>query len=315
MSAPKPNFNASLEKRKIPGVKGVYDELLGVPTEDEQKIVLLPCCKLIIDENQPFRLYTEEQLQDLAGRIKRSGLLNPVIVRPDDKSSYEVLSGRNRVRAVMLNGNEEIRAIIREVDDDTAALIMLDANLGQREELLPSEKAKAYKMEVDIIARRGQRTDLTLNHNGSKFDARSVVGERHSESKTNISRYIRLTYLIPELLDMVDGGVLNFTHGVEISYLDEQNQKLLLDKYIAHGVKLDKAQIGELRFLMKNGELNEASMAELMEYKVPKSAKPPTVIKFNRSKFSEFADIIDNADELETLFLEFLRSRKNQQQN
>jgi len=306
-----PNFQDSLLARKIPGVKGAYDEMLGIPSEGEQKIVQLPCYKLIIDENQPFRLYTQEQLQDLAERIKRSGLLNPVIVRPADMSNYEVLSGRNRVKAVMLNGDKEIQAIIREVDDDVAALIMIDANLGQRDNLLPSEKAKAYKMEVDILNRRGQRTDLTLNNDCSKIDTRKIVGERHGESKSSVTNYIRLTYLIPELLELVDEHKLNFVYAVELSHIDKQNQKLLLDKYIGNGVKLEKEQISELKLLSKENRLNEQTMTAVMEkQKIPKT---PTVIKFTRSNFSEFSDIIDNEDRLETLFIEFLRSYRTLQ--
>jgi ParB family chromosome partitioning protein len=304
----RPVLEPGLRKK---GLLESYDEMLGLPAEDEQKIVQLPCYKLIIDENQPFRLYTEEQLQDLAERIKRSGLLNPVIVRPSEESKYEVLSGRNRVKAVMLNGEQEIQAIVRDVDDDTAALIMIDANLGQRDILYPSEKAWAYKMEVEILNRKGQRTDLTLLHGGAKLDAHQMVGERHSESKSSISRYVRLTYLIPELLELVDDKELQFTIGVELSHLDEQSQRLLFKKYIRKDIKPDKMQVSELKTLFKDGNLNEQTISGIMEKE--KEVKPPTVIKFNRNNFSEFSDIIDNEDKLETLFIEFLRAYRSRQ--
>ena len=296
---------------KQKGLIKTYDNMFDIPPEDEQKIVQLPCYKLIIDENQPFRLYTEEQLQDLAERIKRSGLLNPVIVRPSEESKYEVLSGRNRVKAVMLNGEQEIQAIVRDVDDDTAALIMIDANLGQRDILYPSEKAWAYKMEVEILNKRGQRNDLTLGNDCPKFDAREIVSEKHGESKRSVSYYIRLTNLIPELLELVDDKELQFTIGVELSHLDEQNQRLLFKKYIRKDIKPDKMQVSELKTLFKDGNLNEQTISGIMEKE--KEVKPPTVIKFNRNNFSEFSDIIDNEDKLETLFIEFLRAYRSRQ--
>jgi ParB family chromosome partitioning protein len=295
-----------------PNISREYDKMFCIEPEGERKITVVPCYKLIIDENQPFRLYTEEQLNDLAGRIKRSGLLNPIIARPADKGMYEVLSGRNRVKAVMLNGNEEIETIIRDVDDDTAAIIMIDANLGQRETLYPSEKAKAYKLEADVLNRRGKRPDSSFSNDCENFDAHQIIGERHNESKRTITYYIRLTHLIPELLELVDEKKLQFTAGVELSYLDAESQKLLLDKYIGKGVKLSKEQISKLKTLAKDGGLNEQTMAELLEKK--KEAKP-TGKKFKLSfeRFSVFSGIPDNEKEFEDFVFNLIAAYQSRQ--
>jgi len=306
-----PNLKAYLNEKIPLDVSSAYNNMFGIEP-DGGKISVVPCYKLIIDENQPFRLYTEEQLQDLAERIKRSGLLNPIIARPADKGMYEVLLGRNRVKAVMLNGDEEIEAIIRDVDDDTAAIIMIDANLGQRETLFPSEKAKAYKMEVDILNRRGKRPDESLVNGCSNFDARYLIGKKHNESKTSITNYIRLTYLIPELLELVDEKKLQFTAGVELSYLDVEMQKNLLDKYIGNGIKLSKEQTSKLKTLAKDGELNEQTMAEVLEKK--KEAKPPgKKFKLSFERFSVFSGIPNNEKDFEDFVFNLIAAYQSQQ--
>ena len=309
---PIPNYKAAMQNKPTSDVEKLFDNMLGNPSEGEEKIVLLPCVNLIISENQPFRLYTEDELQDLAERIKRSGLLNAIIVRPAEQNMYEILSGRNRAKAVMINGEKEIKAIVREVDDDTAMLIMLDANLGQREKLLPSEKAKAYKMEVDILNRRGKRPDSSLTNGWSNFDARKIVSERHKESKSSITNYIRLTYLIPEIIELVDSKELQFTIGVELSYLDEESQTILLNKYIKNGIKLSKEQVAKLKDLSKLGVLNEQTMAELFEKKAEE--KPPKVrsFKLNIQRFSVFSGIPDTEQEFEDFIFNLLTEYQKQ---
>jgi len=270
------------------------------------KISLISCHNLIIDENQPFRLYTGEQLAELAERIKRSGLLNPIIVRPVDMGMYEVLSGRNRAKAVMLNGDEEIEAIIRDVDDDMAAIIMIDANLGQRETLFPSEKAKAYKMEVDILNRRGKRPDESLVNGCSNFDARFLIGKKHNESKTSITNYIRLTHLIPELLELVDEKKLQFTAGVELSYLSENEQRFIFDEYVSNGVKPSAEQLKSLKNLSKEERLDDEAISGILSQKT----KSDGIIKLRKKNFSQYSDIIGNMENIEQFFLEFLESYK-----
>jgi len=302
-------FRNSLEEKGLVAKQTPnVDNLLGVPVAVDSETVLLPCSKLLILDNQPFKLHNDEQLKILAEAIKRSGLLSAVIVRPVDKGNYEVLSGRNRVRAVVLNGDNEIKAIIRDVDDDEAESIMIDDNFGQRPIQYPSEKAKVFLREVEKLNRQGKRSDLTLSQNDTKLDAYAKVGEKYSESRATISRYIRLNYLIPKLLSLVDENKLNFVTGVELSHVDEGNQRLLLEKYISKGVKPSKEQITELKSLSKDGRLDEQAMAAVMEK--AKEIKLPTVYKINRSKLSEFSDILDNQDKLEILFIEFLRSYK-----
>jgi ParB family chromosome partitioning protein len=284
-------------------------------TEATNRIVMLPCENLIIDPKQPFRLYTEEQLADLAMRIKQSGLLNPITVRPTklNKDRYEILSGRNRTRAVMLNGDKEIAAIIREVDNDEATMIMLDANLGQRKDLLPSEKAKAYKMEAEILGRKGMRIQPNL---GTKcpiresYDARQKIADKYGESKRNISNYIRLDYLSKELLSYIDEKKLTILTGVELSYLKANEQDFIFSKYISKGKKLSPSQLSALKILSKENNFLPHEVQNILGENKPVNAHKKEFIKFDKSKFTQFIDTIGES-KLEQLFLEFLESYQN----
>jgi ParB family chromosome partitioning protein len=263
--------------------------------------VLIRCDKLIIDENQPFRLYNNEQLADLAERIKQSGLLNPITVRPRQNDRYEVLSGRNRTRAVMLNGDKEIAAFIRNVGDDEAKMIMLNANLGQRENLLPSEKAKAYAMEAEILNRNGKRPDSTLGKDCPSYDARKVIGEKHNESKRTISNYIRLVHLIPELLMYVDEKKLPLLTGVELSYLDENDQHILFESFINKGLRPNKEQLSEIRKLAEAKNFCYISLKLMFdELELNKYGKH---IKLDWCKFERYKKILSRISNMNEFFL------------
>jgi len=274
----------------------------------ESQKAFIPCDKLIIDENQPFRLYNDEELADLAARIKQSGLLHSIVVRPAKNGMYEILSGRNRTRAVMLNGDKEIEALIRDVGDDEAKMIMLNANLGQRESLLPSEKAKAYKMEADVLNRQGKRTDPTFSNNWKSYDARKVMAEKHSESKGSISNYIRLAYLHAKMLSLVDEKKLPLLSGVELSYLNFKEQDMIYNEYISKGVKPSMGQISALKALSKESNLNSQTAEEV--FGKNKTLTKKEYIRFDKEKFKDFRDVFADTTELEQLFLDFLYSRR-----
>ena len=188
----------------------------------------------------PFHLYTDEKLRELTDSIREHGVLMPVLVRPLD-GGYEIVSGHNRVEAAKLAGLDKVPVTVRELDDDTATILMVDSKLRQRETLLPSEKAWAYRMKLEAIKRQGFRTDLTSAQVGQKLNrkfSRDLVAEEAGESKNQISRYIRLTELIPPFLDMVDNGRLAFNPAVELSYLSLENQTILFsimerDEFVA----------------------------------------------------------------------------------
>ena len=163
----------------------------------------------------------DELMEQTVESIKQIGVVSPLIVRPDPEGGFEILSGHRRLHAAQLAGLETVPVIVKEMDDDAAIIFMVDSNL-QRENILPSERAFSYKMKLEAMKRQGVRNDLTLCQNGTKYRTDVVIAEQVGESARNVQRYIRLTELIPELLDMVDAKKLNFTIAVDISYIEKE---------------------------------------------------------------------------------------------
>ena len=195
------------------------EELLGVVNEEAAMDIEI--YKITSFADHPFKVVDDEKMQELEESIRVNGVLSPVLIRPKGMDTYEMISGHRRLHAAQLAGLESIPAIIRELSDDEATIAMVDANI-QREELLPSEKCYAYKMKLDALKRQGTRTDLTSCQNGTKFRADKAMAEQSGESARSIQRYIRLTELIPELLEYVDKKKLQFTVAVDISYIDKE---------------------------------------------------------------------------------------------
>ena len=201
--------------------------------------------------------------------ISSVGILSPIIVRQRDSGGYEIISGHRRKHAAELAGLTEIPCIVRNVDDDTAIILMVDSNL-QRENILPSERAKAYKMKLEAIKRQGARSDLTSSQVVTKFRADDEVGKADGVSRETVQRYIRLTELSPELQDMVDRGKIAMTPAVEISYLKPEEQKLLLDTMDCEQATPSLSQAQRLKKLSQFGGLNEDTMLTIMsEQKKP----------------------------------------------
>jgi len=272
----------------------------------------ISCKDLIIDENQPFRLYNDEELADLAERIKQSGLLHPIVVRrTHDRKKYEVLSGRNRLRAVMLNGDIEIATFVRDVSDDEAKQIMLDGNLGQREYLLPSEKAKAYAMEAELLNRNGKRPE-SFSNNCKSYDARQIMAEKHSESKGSISNYIRLSRLIPELLSLTDEKKLPVLTGVELSYLKKDEQLMVYELFASKGKKLNTEQLTAFRKLSKEDSVTMETLEKAFENNKPQKTE---YIKLNKALFTEFLEFIESAANPEQFFLTLLEETYNESED
>lgn len=191
-------------------------------------ITQLPLGKLVPYPNQPFKPYTAEKLERLTADIRVNGVLSPIIVRPKG-DQYEVLAGHNRWNASRKAGKDTIPAIVQDVDDDTAALVMVNTNLNQRDELLPSEKAFAYRVQLDVMKRQGQRNDLTSRQLVGKSEAADSLGAQSGESGRQIQRYIRLTYLTPDWLELVDRSELSMVPAVALSYLTPEEQQLVLE--------------------------------------------------------------------------------------
>ena len=218
------------------------EELLGV--SNEESAMDIEIAKIRPFKNHPFKVVDDEKMQELVESIRVNGILSPVLIRPAGYDRDEMVSGHRRMHAAVILGMDCVPAIIRDMTDDEAVVKMVDSNI-QREELLPSEKAFAYKMKMDAMRRQGSRNDLTSDQNGPKLSTWSI-GEENGISGTQVKRYIRLTELIPELLDYVDKKRIQFTVAVEISYIDQEVQRWLY-AYIRDNGMVKLNQVGILR--------------------------------------------------------------------
>ena len=191
-----------------------------------EKVLEIPLTEISDFPNHPFKVKADEAMLEMADSVKQYGVLVPGLVRPKADGGYEMIAGHRRKKASELAGKETMPCIVRELDDDQATIIMVDSNL-QRENILPSEKAFAYKMKLEAMNRQGQRTDLTCSQLGNKLDGKKsseILAEQMGESKNQIFRYIRLTSLLPTILEMVDEKQIAFNPAVELSYLAENEQ-------------------------------------------------------------------------------------------
>ena len=195
----------------------------------ETRAEYLPISKLHPFEGHPFKVTDNEEMDQLTWSIITQGLLTPLVVRPLENGEYEVISGHRRLHACKKAGIEKVPALITEMDRDAAAIALVDSNL-HREKILPSEKAYAYKMKMDALSRQGQRTDLTSSQLATKLDTATEIGKPQGESRDMVYRYIRLTHLLPELLQKVDEGQIAFTPAVHLSHLSPAEQGWVLDE-------------------------------------------------------------------------------------
>ena len=232
-------------------------------------ITNIPVEKLKSFPNHPFQVRDDDSMNETVESIKTYGVLQPAIVRPSDDGNYEILSGHRRKRACELAGKKTIPAIVRELDDDAAIIFMVDSNL-QRENILPSERAAAYKMKMEALKRQGLRTDLTSPQLAAKFRSDDAVAKEADVSGDTVRRYIRLTELQPELQQLVDEKKMAFTPAVEISYLKPDEQKMLLDTISSEQATPSLSQAQRLKKLSQAGELTDDSMLSIMsEQKKP----------------------------------------------
>ena len=202
---------------------------IKIKNQPKKKAANIQVDKLRTFEGHPFKVLDDEDMNNLTESIKAQGIISPLIVRAiESTDEYEVISGHRRLHAAIKAGLSEVPALIYPLDRSEAMIAVVDSNL-HREKLLPSEKAFAYKMKMDAMKQQGKRTDLTLSQAATKSDTAAEIGKSQNESRDQVFRYIRLTYLIPELLDKVDGGIIALSPAVELSYLPKEQQKILLD--------------------------------------------------------------------------------------
>ena len=244
-----------------------YDDLFSTEqTRAEagrEKVTEISLAELHPFENHPFKVLDDERMQDTAQSIREYGVLVPAIVRPREEGGYEIVAGHRRKRGCELAGLETMPVIIRDLDDDAATLVMVDSNI-QRESLLPSERAFAYKMKLDAIKRQGERRDLTSSQVGMKLQALDIVGKQAGDSRNQVHRYIRLTSLIPELLDMVDNKKIAFNPAVELSYLKQEEQTQLLDAMESEQATPSLSQAQRLKRFSQEGKLSIDVMRAIM---------------------------------------------------
>ena len=231
---------------------------------NRERVVELPLSELHPFRNHPFKVVDDEKMQDTAQSIREHGVLVPAIVRPREEGGYEIVAGHRRHHASQIAGLDTMPAIIRDLDDDAATIIMVDSNL-QRETLLPSERAWAYKMKLDAMKRQGKRTDLTCGQVGHKSEKSVMrVADEAGESVKQVQRFIRLTELIPPLLDMVDERKISFNPAVELSYLKPEEQVELLDAMDSEQATPSLSQAQRLKKFSQEGHLSIDVMRAIM---------------------------------------------------
>ena len=259
-------MKSSAKKIELASVDDLFSTEEGRQDAKLEKIQEIPLSELHPFKNHPFKVKDDEAMMETADSIKQYGVLVPAIARPDPEGGYELVAGHRRHRASELADKETMPVIVRDLDDDAATIIMVDSNL-QRESLLPSERAFAYKMKLEAMNHQGQRADLTcgqVGHKSAGQKSRDLLAEQTGESARNIQRYIRLTELIPELLDMVDEKKIAFNPAYELSFLKKEEQVDLLDAMDSEQATPSLSQAQRLKKYSQEGHLTLDMMRVIM---------------------------------------------------
>lgn len=300
-----PDKKGSASKIKMHSV----DELFGIGGESgshaREHIKDIDISELSPFKDHPFRVLDDEKMKETVESIHGYGVLNPIIVRPKQPHGYEIIAGHRRKRACEILGFDKIPCIIRELSDEEATIIMVDSNI-QRDELLYSEKAFAYRMKLEAIKKQGKRRDLTSCQIDTKLKGKTSaesIAEEMGESRKQIYRYIRLTYLIKPLLNMVDDKRIPFNAGGELSYLQPGEQEMLLKAMEAHSVFPNLAQSAKMRKLSSEGRLDETGMELVLTGTKPQQAS----IKLHRKKLNDYFPENYSSEQIEEVIYELLR--------
>ncbi len=243
-------------KMPLPSAADLFSTQEERDNESRESVREIPLEEISDFPNHPFKVKMDESMADMAESVKQYGVLVPALVREKPEGGYEMIAGHRRKMASELAEKKEIPCIVRNLTDDEAIIIMVDSNL-QREQLLPSEKAFAYKLKLDAMKRQGMRTDLTSDPVGPKLRSNQELAQKSMDSVTQIKRYIRLTELITPILDMVDSGKIAIRPAVELSYLPKEQQTILLDTMQLEDCTPSHAQAIKMRKFADEGRLNE----------------------------------------------------------
>ena len=235
----------------------------ALEAQTQERVMMLPVSELHDFPGHPFQVRDDEEMEKLAESITQHGVLMPGLVRPRAAGGYEIVAGHRRKFASMKAGMREMPVIVRDMDDDTAVILMVDSNV-QRENVLPSEKARAYKMKLDAMKRQGERTDLTSAGIRQKLSSVQKIADDAGEGKTKIQQYIKINDLIPELLEMVDGNEIKFNPAYELAFLRPEEQAVLYDILQAEEVTPSLSQAQRLKRASQEGRLSEQDIAAIM---------------------------------------------------
>ena len=278
-------------------------------TKEEIKVIKIQELHPFTDH--PYKVEDNEEMYALRDSIYQCGLLSPILVRPRAEGGYEVISGHRRVRALQLLKVDSIAARVCDMSDEEAILIMVDSNL-HREHILPSEKAKAYKMKMDAMKRQGERTDLTLSPMATKsaIDSAAEIGSAAGESRDQVFRYIRLNLLIPELLDMVDEGRIAFRPAVELSHLQEQEQYDLLTTIESEDATPSLSQAIRLKRLSQDGKLDMDTIFDIMTEEKPNQKE---TVKIHREKLDKYFGRNVSVSQIEATIIRLLEQERARQ--
>ena len=255
---PKNSLNVSLK-----GADDIFSTEESRQEQQREQVQQIPIGELFPFKNHPFKVLDDESMQRTVESVEQYGVLSPLIARPRPEGGYEIISGHRRQHAAQLAGLDALPVIVRQMDDDAAVLLMVDSNL-QRENILPSERAFAYKMKLEALKNQGSRSDLTSAQIGPKLTAAEKVAEEANDTKSQVKRFIRLTCLIPELLDMVDEKKISFNPAVELSYLDESQQRDFLEAMRDTQNAPSVSQAQQLKKMAQQGEFSYEKAFDVM---------------------------------------------------
>ena len=304
-----------MAKDSVSSLLTSVDELFTTQEERDiakrETVMDIPLAEISDFPNHPFKVTVDEKMLEMADSVKRYGVLVPAIVRPKQNGGYEMIAGHRRKKASELAERPTLNCIVRDLTDDEAIIIMVDSNL-QREVILPSEKAYAYKMKLDAMKRQGHRTDLTSSPVGTKLRADEQIALESGDSRNQVHRYIRLTYLISELLDMVDENKIALRPAVELSYLAEKEQRLLYEEIGYSDCTPSHAQAIKMRKFAEQGQLTAEVISSIMQEEKPNQKEQ---FRMPREKISKYFPAGTPAEKIEDTIIKALELYRRRQRD
>jgi ParB family chromosome partitioning protein len=298
-------------KLNLPSVDDLFSTQEERDDAQREKVMQIPLAEISGFPNHPFKVRMDEAMQEMAQSVKEYGVLVPALVRPKEGGGYEMVAGHRRKAASELAGVETIPCIVRSLTDDEATIIMVDSNL-QRDRILPSEKAFAYKMKLEALNRQGQRTDLTSSPMGTKLRTDEKIAQEAGESRNQVHRYIRLTELEPPMLDMVDENKIAFRPAVELSYLPKEQQQSLLTTMESEDCTPSLAQAIKMKQFSQEGRLNEDVILSILSEEKPNQKEQ---FKMPRERISKYFPPGTPAQKIEDTIIKALELYRKRQRD